>query len=169
MDFIHHTTNWIKGEIFEATIFGSFGLLTIICSLLFWKFGETPNSKALIIPLIIVGLFFLGTAFSGISSNKKKIPQYTEAYKQDKSAFVKSEKARVEGFQYLYTMTIIIASVCFVLAICAFVFTHNATLRGIGIALAIFGITGLIIDYFSKERADNYYKEIATEIKSHYS
>lgn len=169
MDFIQHTTNWIKGEIFEATLFGSFGLLTIICSLLFWKFGDTPNSKAVIIPFIIVGLFFLGTAISAISSNKKKLPQYTEAYNQDKSAFVKSEKARVEGFQYLYTMTIIIASIAFVLAICAFVLTHNATFRAIGIALAIFGITGLIIDYFSKERADTYYKEITTEVKSHYS
>ena len=165
MDFIQHTTNWIKGEIFEATIFGSFGLLTIICGLLFWKFGETPNSKAVIIPLIVVGLFFLGTAISGISGNKKKLPQYTEAYNQDKSAFIKSEKARVEGFQYLYTMTIVIASVCFLLAICAFVFTNNATLRGIGIALAIFGITGLIIDYFSKERAANYCTEINMELK----
>jgi len=73
MDFIQHTTNWIKGEIFEATLFGSFGLLTIICSLLFWKFGDTPNSKAVIIPFIVVGLFFLGTAISGISSNKKEI------------------------------------------------------------------------------------------------
>lgn len=165
MDFIQHTTNWIKGEIFEATIFGSFGLLTIICSLLLWKFGETPNSKAVIIPLLVVGLFFLGTAISGINTNKKKLPQYTEAYNQDKSALVKSEKARIEGFQYLYTMTIIIASVCFVLAICSFVFTHNATFRGIGIALAIFGITGLVIDYFSKERAKNYYKEINMELK----
>jgi hypothetical protein len=169
MDFIQHTTNWIKGEIFEANLFGSFGLLTIVCSLLFWKFGDTPNSKAVIIPFIIVGLFFLGTAISGISSNKKKLRQYTEAYNQDKGAFVKSEKARVEGFQYLYTMTMIIASISFILAICAFILTHNATLRAIGIALAIFGITGLIIDYFSKERADTYYKEIKTEIESHYS
>jgi lipoprotein signal peptidase len=64
-------------------------------------------------------------------------------------------------------MTIIIASISFVLAICAFVLTHNATLRAIGIALVIFGITGLIIDYFSKERADNYYKQIVMEIENH--
>ncbi|PWA05872.1 hypothetical protein [Flavobacterium psychrotolerans] len=169
MDFLQYTTNWIKGEIFEATLFGSFGLLTIISSLILWKFGETPNSKALIIPLIVVGLLFLGTAITSINTNQKKLPQYTEAYKQEPSAFVKSEKARVEGFQYLYTVTIIIASVCFVLAICAFVFTHNPTVRAIGIALAILGITGLVIDYFSKERADHYYKEITTEMKSHYS
>lgn len=169
MDLIQHTTNWVKGEIFEATLFGSFGLLIIICSLIFWKFGETPNSKALMIPLAVVGLLFLTTAISNISSNRKRLPNYTAAYHKDKAEFVKSEKKRVEDFQYLYKVTIIIASVSFILAICAFVFTQNATWRAIGIALAIFAITGLVIDYFSKERSDNYYKTITAEIESHYS
>ncbi len=35
MDLIQHTHNWTKGEIFGATIFGSFGLLTTIFGLLF--------------------------------------------------------------------------------------------------------------------------------------
>lgn len=166
MDFIQHTTNWIKGEIFEAIIFGSFGLLTIIGSLMLWKFGDTPNSKALIIPLAVVGVFFLGTAISGITSNNKRLPQYTEAYNNDKSAFIHSEKKRVEDFQYLYKITIIIASVFFALAIIIFIFTSNHILKAVGIALIIFGLTGLIIDYFSKERADKYYKEIMTEIES---
>ena len=169
MDFIQHTTNWVKGEIFEATIFGSFGLLTIIGSLLLWKFGETPNFKALIIPLAVVGVIFLATAISNIASNNKRLPQYTEAFNKDKAEFVKSEKKRVEDFQYLYKMTIIIASVCFVVAICFFLFTINPVLKAIGLALIIFGLTGLIIDYFSKERADNYYKAITTEIENHYS
>ena len=169
MEFIQHTTNWVKGEIFEATIFGLFGLLTIVCSLLFWKFGETLNFKALIIPLAVVGVIFLVTAISNIASNNKRLPQYTEAFNKDKTEFVKSEKKRVEDFQYLYKMTIIIASVCFAIAIGFFLFTNNHVLKAIGIALIIFGLTGLIIDYFSKERADTYYKAITTEIESHYS
>jgi predicted histidine transporter YuiF (NhaC family) len=169
MDFIQHTTNWVKGEIFEATIFGSFGLLTIICSLLFWKFGVSPNSKAVIIPFAIVGVFFLATAISGIVSNNKRLTEYTEAFQKDKKSFIESEKKRVEDFQYLYKMTVIIAAVSFAVAICFFLFTDNYILRAIGLALIVFGLTGLIIDYFSKERADNYYKAITTEIESHYS
>ncbi|MFV5700060.1 hypothetical protein ACM55H_16995 [Flavobacterium sp. ZT3R17] len=161
MEFIQHTINWVKGEIFEAYIFGAFGLLLMFSSLMLWKFGDTPNSKALIIPLIVVGIFFFGTAISGIDSNNKRLPDYKEAFNTNKTEFIQSEKARIEGFQYLYKMTIIIASICFVLAICTFVFTHNPTLRAVGIALVIFGITGLIIDYFSKERADIYYKIIS--------
>jgi hypothetical protein len=168
MEFIQHTTNWVKGEIFEGTIIGSFGLLTIICSLLFWKFGETANSKALIIPLAIVGILLLAIAIGGIASNNKRLLQYAEAFNKDKTEFVKSEKKRVEDFQYLYKMTIIIASVGFAIAICFFLFTNNHILKAIALALIIIGLAGLIIDYFSKERADTYYKAITTEMESHY-
>ena len=76
-----------------------------------------------------------------------------------------SEKKRVEDFQYLYKMTIIIASVCFALALLFFYLSSNYLLRAVGLALIFFGMTGLFVDYFSKERADNYYKKILTEIE----
>jgi hypothetical protein len=169
MEFIQHTTNWVKGEIFEGTIIGFFGLLTIICSLQLWKFGETPNSKALIIPLAIVGILFLTITIWGTASNNKRLLQYTEAFNKDKTEFVKSEKKRVEDFQYLYKMTIIIASIGFAIAICFFLFTNNHIFKAIGLALIILGLAGLTIDYFSKERADKYYKAITTEMERHYS
>jgi len=165
MDFIQHTINWIKGEIFEAIIFGSFGLLTIICSLLFWIFGATLNSKAVIIPFLLVGIFFLITAISGIVSNNKRGKEFTDSYQLNKVEFVFSEKKRVEDFQYLYKMTIIIASLSFIVALSFFYFSDNYRLRAVGIALILFGMTGLVIDYFSKERADNYYKTILLEIE----
>jgi hypothetical protein len=167
MEFIQHTTNWVKGETFEGTIIGSFGLLTVICSLLFWKFGETPNAKALIIPLAIVGIILLTITIGGTVSNSKRLLQYTEAFNKDKTEFVKSEKKRVEDFQYLYKMTIIIASVGFAIAICFFLFTNKPIFKSIGLALIMLGLSGLIIDYFSKERADTYYKAITTEMESH--
>lgn len=166
MDFIHYTINWVKGEIFEAILFGSFGLLTILCSFLFWKFGETPNSKAVIIPFAVVGIFFFLTAISGIVSNKKRLIEYNKAFEKDKKAFVISEKKRVEDFQYLYKITISIAAVCFATAIGFFLFTENTLLRAIGLAFVIFGLTGLIIDYFSKERADTYYSLIVKTMAS---
>jgi hypothetical protein len=169
MEFIQKTTNWVKGEIFEGIIIGSFGLLTIICSLLLWKFGETPNAKAVIIPLAVVGILLLAIAIGGIANNNKRLHQYTEAFNKNKTEFVKSEKKRVEDFQYLYKITIIIASIGFTIAICFFLFTNNHILKAIAIALIIIGLSGLTIDYFSKERADMYYKAITTEIKSHCS
>lgn len=166
MEFIQHTVNWVKGEIFEALIYGSFGLVIIIFSFLFWKFGVTPNSKAVVIPFAIIGIFFFGIAISGIIENKKRLIQYKESYQLDNFEFVKKEKKRVEEFQYLYKTTIIIASVSFAIATCFFIFTNNHILRAIGLALITFGLTGLIIDYFSKERADIYYSNILKAYKS---
>jgi O-antigen/teichoic acid export membrane protein len=165
MDFIQHTINWVRGEIFEAMIYGSFGLLTIFCSLLFWIFGTTLNSKAVIIPFALVGIFFLITAVSGIANNNSRLREYTGAYQLNKAEFLLSEKKRVEDFQYLYKMTIIIASVSFAVALSFFYFSDNYLLRAVGLALILFGMTGLVIDYFSKERAENYYKTILMQIE----
>lgn len=164
MAFIHHTAEWIKGEIFEATLFGAFGLAVCLGALLFWKFGETPNSKAVVIPFVIVGLFFAATAVGNIASNKNRLENYEQAFRNDQKSFVLSEKKRVEEFQYLYKMTIGIAAVSFALAIGSFLFTRHSTLQAIGLALVLFGLTGLIIDFFSKERANTYYKSIQAEI-----
>ena len=160
MDFIHYTLQWTKGEILEAAIFGTFGLITIIVSFLFWKFGETPNAKALLIPLIVVGIFFAGAGVSGVISNQKRMSKFEKAYSQNPSVFIQNEKERVEGLQYLYTMTLIIATISFVLATGFFWFSGNHILKAIGIALILLGLTGLVIDYFSKERADIYYEKI---------
>lgn len=166
MDFLHHTINWIKGEIFEATIYGSFGLLTIICSLMFWIFGTTLNSKGVIVPFALVGIFFLFTAISGILTNNKRVREYTNAYHLNKLEFVLSEKKRVEDFQYLYKMTLVIASVSFAVSLSFFYFSDNYLLKAAGLALILFGMTGLVIDYFSKERADTYYEKIRIELTS---
>jgi lipoprotein signal peptidase len=61
-------------------------------------------------------------------------------------------------------VTIIVASVCFAISICVFLSTNNQLLKAIGLALIIFGLTGLVIDYFSKERAEDYYKAITKKI-----
>jgi O-antigen/teichoic acid export membrane protein len=166
MDFLHHTINWVKGEIFEAMLFGGFGFLTITCSFLFWIFGTTLNSKAVIVPFALVGIFFLFTAISGILTNNKRVREYTNAYQLNNLEFVLSEKKRVEDFQYLYKMTLVIASVSFAVALSFFYFSNNYLLKAAGLALILFGMAGLVIDYFSKERADTYYEKILMELAS---
>jgi hypothetical protein len=112
-----------------------------------------------------VGIFFLITAISGIVSNNKRVKEFTDSYQLNKVEFVFSEKKRVEDFQYLYKMTIIVATISFTVALFFFYFSDNHSLRAVGLALILFGMTGLVIDYFSKERADNYYKTILLEIE----
>lgn len=164
MEFIQHTINWTKGEIFEAVFIGAFGLLLVICGVLFWRLGQTPNAKSMFIPLVLVGILFAGAGMSGVVSNQKRIPKFEQEFHENPTVFVENEKERVEDFQYLYTMTLILASVSFVIAMTFFWFTNSSVLKAIGIALLIFGLSGIVIDYFSKERADIYYEQILEQI-----
>ena len=58
MEFIQHTINWVRGEILESVVFAAFGFITLIISIIFWRFGKTPNAKGMIIPLLVIGLFY---------------------------------------------------------------------------------------------------------------
>ena len=134
MEFIQHTLNWIKGEIFEAVFIAIFRLLIIISGLLFWKFGETPNAEALLIPLIFIGVIATGTGLSMYFSNQKKLVEFEKSYRQDSVSFVQQEKERVEGFQYMYTVAKVIVSIFFILGVSSLWCTKNHYLHAVGIA-----------------------------------
>ncbi|WP_349663415.1 hypothetical protein IZU89_12425 [Cellulophaga lytica] len=164
MNIIEHTTNWYKGEIFEGTLIGIAGVLLIIVSMAFWKFGKTPNAQAMVIPLAVVGLFIGASGFFMSSGNSKALEKIT-ASQIDNQSFVQSEKKRVADFQALYLYTKIGAGICFTIATLLFFISENRHLLAVGIALIIIGISGLTIDYFSKERADVYYNQLIKQAK----
>lgn len=164
MNLIDYTTNWIKGELFEARLIVAFGIMSIIAGFLFWKIGTTSNAKALFIPLIVVGAIYSTIGGGMLYSNPKRMIELPQKYGQDKIGFAKSEKKRVDDFQYGYKVSKIVATIFFVLTLIIFWTTKNPTWMGIGIALAYFALAGLVVDYFSQERANIYYSEILKEI-----
>lgn len=165
MNLIDYTANWIKGELFEAKLIVAFGIITIIAGFLFWKIGTTPNAKALLIPMIVVGAIYTTIGSGMLYSNPKRMRELPQKYEQDKIEFVKSEKKRVDDFQYGYKISKIVATIFFAFTLIIFWTTKNPNLMGIGIALTYFSLAGLVVDYFSQERADIYYAEILKEIE----
>ena len=165
MDLLQHTSNWYKGEIFEATIVGIFGICLIAVSIVFWKFGKTPNAQAMVIPLVIVGLLLALTGVFMVASNSKTLNSITISNIENQQEFAQTEKQRVEDFQSLYTYTKIGSAIFFAIAIILFFVTDNRHWQAIAIALIITGVSGLAIDYFSKERADVYYHELLKSLK----
>ena len=165
MDFIRHTIYWIKGELFEASLISIFGIATLLAGLLFWRLGTSPNAKALFWPFLITGVIYTAIGVSMIFSNQRRQPQFEQSYRQDQAAFVKAEKKRVEDFQYGYTVSKIVATVFFAATLLIFWSTKNPTWQGIGIGLSLFALAGLVVDYFSQERADIYYKAIVQALR----
>ncbi len=168
MNIIEHTTNWYKGEIFEGEIIGIFGLCIILISIVFWIFGKTAHAQAIVIPLLVVGLLLSTVGGYMAWENSNKIIMLRETKIENYQEFLQSEKQRVEDFQPLYTYTKIGVGIFFVMAIGLFFITENRHWQAIAIAMTIIGASGLIIDYFSKERANIYYQEILKKINSLY-
>ena len=160
MDFFTHTTAWIKGEILEALLITAFGLVTLAGGFLFWKLGSVPAAKALLLPLIVTGLIYSAIGISMYISNQKRLTEYEQNYKLDSLSFIKAEKQRVESFQYMYVISKVVATVFFAVTLLLFWFTKNPGLHALGIGLTLFALTGLVVDYFSQERAEIYYQAI---------
>ena len=98
-------------------------------------------------------------------SNQKRLSEYEQSYKQENLAFIKAEKQRVESFQYMYVISKVVATVFFAATLLLFWFTKSPNFHAWGIALTFFALSGLVIDYFSQERADMYYKVILEALK----
>ena len=111
MEFIQHAINWVRGEILESVVFGAFGFIALIISIVFWRFGKTPNAKGMIIPLLVIGLFYFIAGAVNIYRNQQRIPQYQEKYQKDPAGFIESEKNRTEGFMNIYIYTYVIGTV----------------------------------------------------------
>ncbi|MCR4032143.1 MULTISPECIES: hypothetical protein [Flavobacterium] len=167
MSFYNHTLDWITGELFEAYFISNFGIIILASGLLFAKFGQTPNSKALLIPLILVGCVYAAIGLSMIITNNKRLDSYPEDFEKDSRSFVHTEKKRVEDFQVGYTISKITATVLFPLTVFLLWYSKNPNVQAAGIGLALFALAGLAVDYFSQERADRYYQKILMEPKTY--
>jgi len=160
MDIFQHTTDWIKGELFEGKLVVFFGIITCICAFLFYKIGTTPNAKALLWPLLIVGFMFIGIGGGMLYSNSKRLVEFPKAYRENPKSFVESEKERVEAFTKWYPTTRYVFATLGVLGIVVFLFWNKPIGRAIGIALLLMTIATYVVDYFSEERAENYYQNL---------
>jgi hypothetical protein len=166
MDLGRHSISWVRGEIFEMTVLAITGLTVASIGVAFWKLGATPLSKAMLVPLAVVGLFFATLGISGYVVNQRRIPTFERAHREAPAAFARAEKTRVEQFQIGYRVTYVVAPLAFALATGLFWFSLRPYPRAVGIALVIFGLFGLVVDGFSKERADIYYARVVEALAS---
>ena len=160
MNFFDHTLNWLKGEMSEAIIITGFGALALVSGFLLWKYAMTPYGRALVIPTLVVAVLLTGVGISMYLSNQSRVEKMRATFEEGESEFIQAEKKRVEDFQYLYTVSKVIATVSFVVAIIAFWFFKSPVFQSISIGLLVLGVAGLVIDYFSEERARIYYETI---------
>ena len=159
MQFLEHTIAWCKGEIFEGRMVLICGLVLLLCAYLFFKFGSTTYAKEMILPLVLLGALFVGTGVTMNISNEKRIEKFTQEFKISKEQIIKDEKARVENFMTWYPKVKLSMSIIIALAILAYIF-GGIRVQSFALVFMLMGLSGFVIDHFSKERAEIYYEQI---------
>ncbi len=166
MDFIQHTINWCSGEIFEGKLLALWGLAILIVTFFFWKTGTTPFAKAIVIPLLVVGLLTVASGASLVINNNKRIVTFQKEYQADKTAFIKSEKKRTDYFIKWYPWTMIIMGVIMLGGVVLMNVKGTPLPRAIALAMMLFSFSILFLDHFSEERADVYHREIVKALQT---
>ena len=160
MRFFEHTERWFKGEAFKGGMLVVFGVMLVILALYFWRFGHTPTARVLIIPLLVVGLFWSLAAGYGFIRNSNRLEEYRAQHDEAPAEFVQSEKMRVEGFIRWYRPLLIGWTVLVIIGLALFHLWGGNMGRAIGLAVILFGVAGLMVDHTSEHNARTYLSEI---------
>jgi len=160
MTFFKHTESWFKGEAFEGGMLVIFGVLLVLLALYFWKFGHTPTARVLIVPFMVVGLFWGIAAGVGLVRNTSRLEAFRAEHEQAPVEFVHSEKERVEGFLGWYRPLLIGWSVLILVGLALFNFWGGNIGRAVGLAVILFAVAGLMVDHTSEHNARTYHGEI---------
>lgn len=166
MELIEHTIAWCRGEIFEGAFAAAFGLVVVIVAVLFWSLGTTPYSKALLIPMSVVGLLYVAAGTGLAIVNKNRIVQYQAEYERSPTDFLKAEKERAEGFIRGYPVTMNTLAGMIIVGLVLFHLWNAPLGRSIGLALLLLGFSAMFGDHFSEERGRQYYEHILDHSKA---
>ena len=160
MELIDYTNKWLTGEIHEDLAMVAGGVLLLVLAILAWRFGTSESARAIIIPLLVMAVIFIGGGTALAYNNHTRKAQFAQQYQESPEKFLNSEKARVDEFMKIYPQTIMVSSVMMVIAICLFAFCTRPWLRASALMLILVAFAALTIDYFSKERGVIYQQEL---------
>ena len=160
MELIDYTNKWVSGEIMEDFAMVVGGVFCLVLALVAWRWGTSESARAIILPLTVVAVIFIGGGAALAYNNHQRRTQYAEQYQQSPEKFMESEKARVADFMKIYPQTIIVSAVMMVIAVCVFALCITPWLRASALALILIALAALTIDFFSKERGVIYQQEL---------
>ena len=161
MDILKASTDWAKSELFSTPFFVLFGVLFIAASIGFWQLGKTEMAKAYIIPTLVAGVLLTIIGLGLFFTNKSRLANFPVEYKQDTSAFVKSELVRTEATLKEY-QNIVFTAIPIIIAVCAIgiMFLNAPIWRASLITSIAMLIVIMLIDGTAYARVDSYNKQL---------
>jgi len=161
MEIVKAANDWAKAEIVSAIIFMAFGLSYLLASLGFWQWGNTPLTKALIIPILIAGGLLLSAGIGFYLSNNTMLKTFEASYKADPSALIQSEKERTEKIMNTYrNVALKVFPAIAIVAALIFVFVSQPMVRAICIAVIAFFVVLILLDSQALKRMEIYHQQL---------
>ena len=90
MNYFEHTANYYKGESFIGWVAIILGVSLLLLTFFFWKNNHYAAAKALVIPILIVGLFWSIAGGISIVRNPIKSKKALIEYNNNSEEFILS-------------------------------------------------------------------------------
>ena len=97
--------------------------------------------------------------------NQNRIPAYQQKWEQNPSAYIQSEKERVENFDNIFKYSYPTMIILVIAGAILFFVLKNPNVKAICLALMLIGLAGYFIDHFAAERGEMYYEKIQEYLK----
>ncbi len=163
MDILNAATNWAKAEIVSSFFFMFFGIVYLLATISFWKWGNTPLMKALVIPMLIAGGLLLGAGISFYLSNKARLTTFETAYKTNPSTLIKSEIERTgQTIKTYENVALKVFPAIILVAILVCIFISNPVVRAISIAIIAFLSVLILLDSQALKRTQTYHQHLVS-------
>jgi hypothetical protein len=161
MDIIKLSTDWAKAEVFSAKMVTLLSLLFFLASIGFWQLGKTVMAKALVWPLLVVGILMIAIAAGLYLANKPRIESFEIACKNNPDQFVQSEIARTAKSQS--DLALIVFKVLPAISIVAALLVISVSTpawRAIGITVVLLMACLMFIDSNTAARNADYHQQL---------
>lgn len=162
MDILKTATDWAKAEVFSSTFFILFGLTFVVASIGFWQLGKTEIAKAYIIPTVVAGSLLLTIGIGLFFTNKSRVSKFEVDYRQDASAFINVEKARIDRTLNEYKIIVFkVIPLIIVTAALLIIFVESPSWRAISITTIAMLIVILLVDGTAHARIKAYQAQLS--------
>jgi len=150
-----------KAEIVSSIFFMLFGVVYLLAALGFWQWGNSPLTKALVIPILIAGGLLLSAGVSFYLSNKSRLTSFETSYKATPSALIQAEIERTAQTMKTYeNIALKVFPAIIVIAALLSIFISTPIIRAICIAIIAFLSVLVILDSQALKRIKTYHQQL---------
>ena len=160
MDLLKLSTDWAKAEVFSAKMVWLVSIFVLATALGFSYWGKTIMAKAFIWPMLISGILLVAIGAGLFFTNRPRITQFEQTYREDPSAFLQQELQRTAKSQKELSLVFIVLPALLILAALLILFVPSPAWRGIAITLALFAVLLMAIDSNTDARNTRYHEQL---------